>query len=104
MVGGRIIEVIKLEEKIWINTVSRTDLDDRCAIYVERTAESEKVKPNDKLWWQGSIAYWTAMENGEIRGRIEVELKKVSGSGVPRPSIEATSGQEVRDADSGNGI
>jgi len=87
MVGGVVIEVIKLEDKIWVDTMDRKRLDDRCAIYVERTDLSERIKPNDSLWWQGSFAYWTPKENRENNiGASDIEIKRFGFSGVSKPA------------------
>jgi len=75
-VGGLVIEVVKIsEEKVWINT---DDKGDKCAVYVN--PKGNEIKPGDYLWWHGDC-YWTPKD----KSQIEVELPKLSYSGVSRP-------------------
>lgn len=78
-VGGKVIEVLTLDEKIWINTDDGTC---ECAIYVERDANSEQVKSGDVVWWQGSRAFWTTKDR---KTHIEKVLIRIGFSGVSRP-------------------
>ena len=87
MVGGRVVETIILDDKVWINT---TDGRDECAIYVEKTPEARTASRGDKLWWQGGVAFWTPTDSDDLKGEditgpVEVELKRIGYSGVPRP-------------------
>lgn len=85
MIGGNIIEVIKLSDKIWINTIDwEQSQDERTAIYVKRNPVSERVKPNDSIWWQGKWAMWAP----KGKSAIDIKLQKIGNSGVPRPESE----------------
>jgi len=78
-VGGKVIEVVKAQNKIWINTL---DHKDECAIYVEIGNDSKKVIPGDIVWWQGNNAFWTTKDR---KTEIETKLKRIGCSGVSRP-------------------
>jgi hypothetical protein len=93
VVGGAVIEVIKLSDRIWVNVVDRQRLDDRCAVYVKRNEVSERIRPNDSLWWQGYMAMWTPRENyGKHGGRsgvdYDIKILRIGCSGVSRPKME----------------
>lgn len=104
MVGGVVIEVIKLKGRVWVNTVERERLDtgeyNQCAIYIERNENSEQIKLKDSLWWQGRFAMWTPAENRKKtcnhehhyscqRAGIDYDIKipRVGYSGVERPTV-----------------
>lgn len=82
-VGGKVTEVIILDDKIWVNTndSKRWNKPNHCAIYIERTPDSEKIKPHDVVWWQGRTAYWTTRD----RTIIEQRFQRIGYSGVSRP-------------------
>jgi hypothetical protein len=79
MAGGKVVEVITLEDRIWVNCREGHDV---AAVYVERNALSELIRPGDKLWWQGESAFWTTPD----LSHVEVELERLSASGVGRPA------------------
>ena len=79
MVGGMVIGVRRLEDRIWANCM---DGPDECAIYVERNADSEQLKIGDSLWWQGSWAMWTPNPDD---GRHDVQIPRIGYSGVSDP-------------------
>lgn len=81
MVGGKVIEVIKLEGRVWVNVRDTHYQRETCAIYVERTADAERIAVGDSLWWQGREAYWTP-QTGEFEDR---SIPRVGYSGVARP-------------------
>jgi len=98
MIGGTVIETIKLPDRIWINCVEDNS-ESKCAIYVERNEKSETIKPSDCLWWQGANAMWTPYEKrgnspskpNFIKGRIcgkdyDIKIPRIGCSGVSRPS------------------
>jgi hypothetical protein len=85
MVGGVVIEVITLPDRLWINTMNRKRLDDRCAIYVERNETSERIKPNDSLWWQGDHAFWTP-HNRRVDSPFDIMIRRIGFSGISRES------------------
>lgn len=110
MVGGIVIEVIKLRGRVWVNCVERDKLDtgkhNQCAIYVERNENSESIKLKDSLWWQGRYAMWTPHEvskklrpacdcrehldcNNKEKSGIDYDIKipRVGYSGVERPAV-----------------
>lgn len=96
MVGGTVIEVCNAEHRtdaIYVDTADkpagRTKAD-TCAIYVERTPESEKIEIGDGLWWQGEWAYWTPQKNrkpgGECGVDFDIKIQRIGYSGVTLPS------------------
>ena len=84
-VGGTVIEVVWTKDKIWVNT---DDHGDECAIYVEPCFKAKCVCPGDKLWWQGSFAYWTPQSHVEGTGDYDIKIRRIGGSGVSRPKDE----------------
>jgi hypothetical protein len=83
MVGGIVVEVIKLEDRVWVDCKDAVYLNDpTTAVYVVRNAVSELIRPGDKLWWQGDSAFWTTPD----LKHVEVELERVGSSGVGRPA------------------
>lgn len=84
-VGGRVVETIVLEDRVWVNTEEPAS-GDLCAIYVERTPESRTIGEGDSLWWQGRTAYWTPTN----RAFEDMELERIGFSGVSRPEPEPT--------------
>jgi len=85
-VGGKVIEVIVLVEdsKVWVNTLDRGPTE--CAIYVQLNNDSRQIKNDDKLWWQGGVAYWTKSDESIV----EKAIPRIGYSGVSRPEIETT--------------
>lgn len=84
-VGGKVVETIVLEDRVWVNTRDRT-YGDECAIYVERTPESRAISEGDSLWWQSGWAFWTP-RNGAFEDR---RLNRIGFSGVSRPGERTT--------------
>jgi hypothetical protein len=82
-VGGKVVETIVLDEKVWVNTKDGP-YKSTTAIYVERTAESRSISEGDTVWWQGQWAFWTPA-NGPFEDR---KLKRIGFSGVKRPEVE----------------
>ena len=78
-VGGKVTEVILEEHRVYIDT---DDHGDKCAIFVDRDSNSEQVKPDDIVWWQGSNAFWTTADRKTVVERV---LKRRGYSGVNRP-------------------
>lgn len=77
-IGGKVIEVVRVDERLWVNTVDSSR--EECAIYVP---SAFSVGVGDKVWWQGSTAFWTRPEEGKER-----KIPRIGFSGVPRPSEE----------------
>lgn len=96
MVGGIVTETIVLKDRVWVNCMGRgSEKNTRCAIFVERDRNSLLVQRGDKLWWQGNRAFWTPVDfDGETpkdKRMIEIEIRRIGFSGVPRPTkTEAT--------------
>jgi len=93
MVGGEVIGVIQLEDKVWVNC-KETQFTSQCAIYVEKNDKSRCIGEGDMLWWQCGIAYWTPACNRHKSGErpelkegkgYDIELKKLGYSGVNKP-------------------
>lgn len=84
MVGGKVIEIIKLEDRIWLNCQDDwpPKHPDQCAIYVKRNADSEAVAVGDGLWWQGGYAMWTPTD----RRFVDRKIPRIGFSGVNRPT------------------
>lgn len=77
MIGGTVIEVVDLATKIYINCIDRPkgrSKGDQCAVYVERTPNSEKIEIGDAIWWQGGLVMWTPSCNLESGGRKQKDL------------------------------
>ena len=89
MIGGLVIETIVLANRVWINYAERQSRS-QCAIYVERTPASEKVRLGDMLWWQGAYAMWTPLD----KRFIEKKLLRIGSSGVNRPKERRVAAQE----------
>lgn len=87
-VGGKVVESIVLEDRVWVNTHDggsgcrkMTCKGHTCAIYVERTPESRTISEGDSLWWQGDFAFWTPVN----RAFSDYRLKRIGFSGVSHP-------------------
>ena len=78
-VGGKVTELIKLEDKVYIDT---TDGSESCAIYVELDVNSNNIKIDDIVWWQGKYAYWTTSDRVS---KVEIKLNRIGFSGVEKP-------------------
>ena len=97
MVGGEVIEVAILKDRVFIDCRDRTYERDTCAIYVERSPNALRVRPGDMVWWQGYRAFWTPKANrltdeeSKKKGHkagvdYEIELIRIGYSGVDRPA------------------
>lgn len=90
MVGGMVIATIEDGDRIYVDCREvptrplRRRLD-TCAIYVERNADSEQIRPGDNLWWQGKRAMWTPAD----RRVVDKEIPRRSYSGVASPMARA---------------
>lgn len=90
MVGGTVIEIIVLEDKVWLNCQEDGKpylWNYQCAIYVERNEDSEEIRTGDKIWWQGEVALWTT-KNRTVPGEkvaVDLHIPRCGFSGVPRP-------------------
>jgi hypothetical protein len=83
MVGGKVIEVIQMDGRVWIDVRDTVHPTDTCAIYVERTPDAERVMIGDSLWWQGREAYWTP----QTREYEDKAIPRIGYSCVARPDV-----------------
>src|SRR4030095_14596049 len=83
MIGGIVIEIIRLEDRIWVNAKNRT-YNETCAIYIECNRDSEAIRVGDSIWWQGQYAMWTP-QTGEFKDR---KIPRIGFSGVERPRTQ----------------
>lgn len=97
MVGGTVIEIIQLSDKIWINC-QEDNYKHKCAIYVVNSETSRKIKTGDMVWWQSGWALWTPEANrGDKRpedapkqkGGIDYDIRipRIGFSGAHRPEV-----------------
>ena len=88
MIGGTVIEVIQLPDKVWINC-EENNSSSQCAIYVERNAKSLCVERSDQIWWQGGWAMWTPYSYKQGTGKdgkdFDIKLPRIGFSGVVKP-------------------
>lgn len=82
MIGGKVVEVIREPERIFLNVQDTTYKKDRCGIYVERNDDSEFIEAGDKVWWQGNQVFWTSESYLDL---VEVPIPRASYSGVDHP-------------------
>lgn len=99
MIGGIVLEIIRLPDRLWVNCVEENS-NDKCAIFVERNAQSEQIKVADRLWWQGPWALWTPYDQARkpncghkhhyscAKAGVEYDIKipRIGCSGVKRPA------------------
>lgn len=85
MVGGEVINIVRLSDGAWIQCLDTTYANDTCAI---RVADAREMKVGDKLWWHGRMAYWTPWP---FEGREDIPLERISYSHscIPDDVIEA---------------
>ena len=104
MVGGKVIEVLRLPDRVWVNCweVLFCGAVTECAIYVVRTEVSELIKVGDQLWWQGRDAMWTPAAHRlpacdgscglgpgcASRGGVDYDIRipRIGHSGVKNPA------------------
>lgn len=82
MIGGIITEVIQQPGRIFLNVQDETYPKDRCGIYVEKNADSERIEVGDKVWWQGRTAFWTSPNYYNAN---DFAIPRVSYSGTEHP-------------------
>lgn len=59
MVGGKVIEIVKLDDRIWLDVQDTIyQRDPTCAIYIVRNTVSEQIEVGDMVWWQGRFLMW----------------------------------------------
>lgn len=95
MIGGTVVEIIQLEDKIWLNCEEETKpkWDDKnykvnqCGVFVEKTAASKCVQIYDSIWWQGENVMWTPNKHRDNPKLKDYKLKKIGNSGVKRPNV-----------------
>lgn len=95
MVGGKVIEVIQLDGETWVDVRDVHDERHTCAIYVERSTNSERIGIGDSLWWQGPWAMWTPKANHSDSWQgpeprkcgvdYDIQIERIGFSGVRRP-------------------
>ena len=87
MVGGKVINIVKLSGGVWVQCQDTTYTQDTCAI---RVKDSREMKVGDSLWWQGNRAYWTPKPDD---GREDIDLERVgySHSSIPDEVMETLS-------------
>ena len=74
MVGGKVINIVKLKDSTWVQCVDRTYSEQTCAI---RVADAKEMKVGDSLWWQGRQAFWTPKPDD---GREDIKLERIGYS------------------------
>lgn len=96
MVGGRVINIVRLPDSVWVQCEETTryydargrhsrEYSSTCAI---RVKDAKEMKVGDSLWWQGSRAMWTPKPDD---GREDIVLERIgySHSTIPEDVIEA---------------
>ena len=81
MIGGKIVEVIFQNERVFLNVQDETYQKDRCGIYVKSDESSLQIETVDKCWWQGDKVFWTR----PFTTIVDVPLERASYSGVDHP-------------------
>lgn len=85
MVGGTVITTIEDGDRIYVNCRGTgSEKRETCAIYVERNADSDQIRPGDNIWWQGGWAMWTPVD----RRVVEKRIPRRSYSGVLPPAAQ----------------
>lgn len=86
MVGGIVTKTIQQQDRVWIDCEEEQSTS-KCAIYVERNANSDRIKAGDSIWWQGGFALWTPSERkGNRCGKdYDIRIPKIGFSGVGVP-------------------
>lgn len=90
MIGGRVKETLILSDRVWVNARDTTYMDE-CAIYVERSAVSERIQPCDLIWWQGREAMWTpahAADSSQGKQGVDwdIVIPRIGYSGALHPA------------------
>lgn len=86
MVGGMVITTIGDGDRVYVNCkeIIKRGRPQTCAIYVERNADSEQIRPGDNIWWQGKWAMWTPAD----RRFTDRQIPRRSYSGVRPPAVQ----------------
>lgn len=79
MVGGVVVEVVELEDRYYVNCRSLRYTDE-CAIHIKKTEFVPSF--GDKMWWQGSWAFWTPAD----KKYVEKKIPRIGYSGVRHPN------------------
>lgn len=99
MIGGKIIEIVPEDGRVFVNVRDTAYPKDRCGIYVEKNQISERMEIGDSLWWQGAFAMWTPESyqqqscshrehitcNGRSGIDYDIKIPRLSYSGVDHP-------------------
>jgi hypothetical protein len=98
MVGGIVIEVVFLEDEVFVDCMD-SFYSDTCAIMVKRDEKSEKIDIGDQIWWQGRNAYWTPQKLYNGRGPVtgvscDIALIRIGYSGANIDFLRSRSGPE----------
>ena len=83
MAGGRVLEVIVLADRVWVNTydpVRQGEL----ATYVEHSPESRSISEGDAFWWQGLFGFWTP---GYVAPFRDKPIRRIRETPVSRPTL-----------------
>lgn len=78
MVGGKVLEVAPMGNKLRIWVVDTTYSDDELAIYVED--QRDVPAPGDSVWWHGRKAFWTTKN----RSYVDRPMNRIGYSFDPR--------------------
>ena len=98
MVGGRVLEVCDDRQgRIYVNVGDRIySRLQKCAIYVEKNANSDRIEIGDSLWWQGRYALWTPQDarresdGGKCGIDYDIKIPRIGYSGVSHPFRDNT--------------
>jgi hypothetical protein len=87
MIGGIVTETKQLPDRIWLDCEEQNSTS-KCAIYVERNENSERIKAGDSVWWQGGYALWTpyGVNRPARAGKdYDIRIPRIGFSGVSKP-------------------
>lgn len=92
MVGGTVIEICDVPGRndiLYIDCANQAySKIERCAIYVEKNPNSNKIEIGDAVWWQGRHAMWTPQKNRNHNEDLkcgvdyDIRIPRVGYSGV----------------------
>lgn len=82
MIGGKVVEILRESDRVFLNVQDAAYPKDRCGIYVERNDDSDLIEVGDKVWWQGKQVFWTSESYVDL---VEVPIPRASYSGVDHP-------------------